>query len=118
VLTINPINHFYVGFDEFSPLINISKFKGELPQNEKIIREVSRYIKTHENGSSKIENMYLGSDYAEFEEKMRKLLTGSTSVFDSDNGSSSLPTGTTKNYERNDYYEQKISKYTKNMERR
>ena len=45
-------------------------------------------------------------------------LMGRTSVFDSDNGSSSLPTGTTKNYERNDYYEQKISKYTKNMEDR
>ena len=45
-------------------------------------------------------------------------LTGRTSVFDSDNGRSSLPTGTTKNYERNDYYEQKISKYTKNMEDR
>ena len=45
-------------------------------------------------------------------------LMGRTSVFDSDNGSSSLPTGTTKNYERNDYYEQKISKHTKNMEDR
>ena len=45
-------------------------------------------------------------------------LMGRTSVFDSDNGSSSLPTGTTKNYERNDYYEQKISKYTAYLENR
>ena len=37
---------------------------------------------------------------------------------DSDNGSSSLPTGTTKNYERNDYYEQKISKHTAYLENR
>ena len=75
VLTINPINHFYVGFDEFSPLVNISKFKGELPPNEEIIREVSRYIKTHEYGASKIENMYLGADFVEFEEKLRKLIS-------------------------------------------
>ena len=74
VLSINSIDHFYVRFDEFSPLINISKFKGELPPNEKIIRDVSRYIKTHENGASKIINMYLGSDCAEFEEELRKLI--------------------------------------------
>lgn len=45
-------------------------------------------------------------------------LMGRTSVFDSDNGGSSLPTETTKNYERNDYYEQKISKYTAYLENR
>ncbi|MBO7473470.1 MAG: hypothetical protein J6U00_05635 [Ruminococcus sp.] len=75
VLSINSINHLYVGFDEFSPLINISKFKGELPQNEKIIKEVSRYIKTHEYGAHKIEDMHLGSDFSEFEEKLIKLIS-------------------------------------------
>ena len=75
VLSINQINHFYIGFDEFSPLINISKFKGELPKNETIIREVGTYIKTHENGTSIIENMYLESDFAKFEEELRKLIS-------------------------------------------
>ena len=75
VLSIMPIKHFYLGFDEFSPLINISKFKGELPQNEIIIREVRRYIKSHENGANEIERMYLELDFAEFEEKLRKLIS-------------------------------------------
>ena len=49
-------------------------FKSAL-KNEKIIREVGAYIKTHETGVSKIENMYFGSDFAEFEKKLIKLIS-------------------------------------------
>ena len=49
------LKHMDIGFDAFSPLLRAEKYEGRLPESEKIIADISKYIKTHENGAEDIE---------------------------------------------------------------
>ncbi|WP_295093468.1 hypothetical protein [Ruminococcus sp.] len=72
VVSARGIKHYYTGYDEFSPLINVSLYEGELPEDEKLIRQVSEYIKTHEGSAKVIEEMEFR--LADFEEGLTRLV--------------------------------------------
>lgn len=57
--TLHSVKHFFIGDEEFSPLLRIGVYHGELPENEKLIGAVSRFIKTHPDGAELIDQWQL-----------------------------------------------------------
>ena len=72
ILAERGIKHYYCGFEEFSPLINVSIYEGELPEEEKLIGQVSEYIKTHEGVAEVIDEMHF--HLADLEDGLKKLV--------------------------------------------
>lgn len=58
--------------EELSPLINVTLYEGELPEDDKLIGQVSEYIKTHEGAAEVIDEMH--SRLKDFEEGLTKLV--------------------------------------------
>ena len=71
-LSSHSIKHYYCGNEEFSPLLNVSLYEGKLPEDEKLIEQVSEYIKTHKGAAEVIDEM--NSRLSDFEEGLTKLV--------------------------------------------
>ncbi len=71
-LSCHSIKHYYCGNDELSPLINVTLYEGELPEDDKLIGQVSKYIKTHEGSAAVIDEMHTRLE--DFEEGLTRLV--------------------------------------------
>ena len=62
-LTLHSVKHYYCGAEEFSPLLRIGICHDALPEEEKLIAEVGRFIKSHPGGAEAIDEWHLHGNH-------------------------------------------------------
>jgi len=62
------------GFESVSPFYKLARYEGEMPENERIISEISQLLKNDCGQSKNIEEMFMKYGADEVEEKLRELL--------------------------------------------
>ena len=56
--TLHSVKHYFCGNEEFSPLLHIGIYEGELPEEETLIADVSRFIKANPGGAEMIDKTH------------------------------------------------------------
>lgn len=68
------LNYMFRDHDSFSPLLRAEIFDGELPENEKLIGEIGKYIRTHEDGAEKIAGIAFDPHSPEYQKSEEMLM--------------------------------------------